>query len=643
MTEARATLGIARDRHGRQPARCLRSRDACLFAALTVLLWVATVRMPAPPETALDPSWQEMLVRGWVENWQYGPDFAFTYGPLGFFVTDYHLGAEGAVARLLGLYFGQLVFAAAIIWLLGAITLWRRVLLVLAVAALHTRHWSDGPYLLFIALVVVRRLIPGEEAARSGAWAGALAFFAHVKFSFAVLGLAGVGLAVLVAALRRRWTVALGIGAGYGLAFLGFWLLAGQALTNLPPYLVNALEIIKGYDMMALDEPVRKTLAGAALVGWCGFVLLAHLRKNRDLGTLATVVFLGALGFMLWKHAFTRAGAGHMGSLPITLVYLTVTLAAYFSPEGKFHRLDYAWVAGFAALGLGLLGSWEFLSGTPRRLRENVTGLARGPGLTAKWQAELATVRDREALAARLGLVGRGSVDVYDFNQGVALLQSLNFRPRPVPQGYTVYTPRLGELNRRHYAGDRAPDFVLWRMGTIDARFPSQDDASLFPIVWERYRVDETMGDYLLLKKEAKSRLWSAGEHTFLRRSLRLGETLELPTTAADAIIWLKLKATPTFPGRLRKLAYKPATLFMHTEEQVRGREEWRILTRVAEDPGFLLQPVLTSNVEFADFMKGEVQPPIQRISFSAPPRQGVFWSTLEVELTIMPRRRATR
>lgn len=622
----------------RRNAHDLKKKEVLLFIVLSVVLWVATVRMPAPPETTIDPSWQEMLVRAFSERWQFGNEFAFTYGVLGFFVGDYHLGAEAAGARILWIYFGQLAFATAVIALLGAIATWRRVLLVVAVAALHTRHWSDGPYLLFIALVIIRRLIPGTSAWSCAGWAVTLAFLAHVKFTFAVLGAAGAVLAMLHAGWCKRWSVALAIGGGGLVAFLGFWLLAGQSLGNLPAYLINALEIMKGYDVMALDEPMGKFVIGSVIVAWCGFCLLMVMTKSRDPATLATVAFLGLLWLVAWRHAFTRAGAGHMGSLAVNTIYLTVPLAAFFASEPKFSRFDLAWLAGFAALGLGLLGSREYLIETPRRLRDNVTDLMRGPGLAAKWNAELRVARERDALPALPTRIGGASIDVYDFDQGVALLQPLNFRPRPVPQGYTVYTPRLSELNRAHFAGDRAPDFLLWRTGTIDWRLPAEDDASIYPVVWERYRVAEPMGEYLLLKKDATVRPWQAGERTVLRRTLRLGETLELPAIAADATVWINLKATPTLLGRLRKLAYKPATLLLHTEEQARGREEWRVLARVAENPGFLLQPVLTNNAEFAAFMRGEALPPIQRIRFSAPPRHVMFWSALEVELTIAPR-----
>ena len=84
--------------------------------------------------------------------------------------------------------------------------------------------------------------------------------------------------------------------------------------------------------------------------------------------------------------------------------------------------------------------------------------------------------------------VGHSSIDVFNYRQGVALLNDLNYRPRPVIQGYTAYTPDLLRANLDFYRSASRPSYVLFSLETIDGRFPTLDDALLLPYILENYQ-----------------------------------------------------------------------------------------------------------------------------------------------------------
>src|SRR6185436_5439341 len=64
--------------------------------------------------------------------------------------------------------------------------------------------------------------------------------------------------------------------------------------------------------------------------------------------------------------------------------------------------------------------------------------------------------------------VGREPIDVFGSNQSMALLNHLNYRPRPVFQSYSAYTPELVELNAAFLESDRAPRFMLFQHEALD-------------------------------------------------------------------------------------------------------------------------------------------------------------------------------
>ena len=64
--------------------------------------------------------------------------------------------------------------------------------------------------------------------------------------------------------------------------------------------------------------------------------------------------------------------------------------------------------------------------------------------------------------------IGSSSVDVIPWEAPLAIANHLNYRPRPVPQSYSSYTPRLDRLNARFLDSTNAPDYLLYMCGPLN-------------------------------------------------------------------------------------------------------------------------------------------------------------------------------
>src|SRR5205085_8673281 len=71
-----------------------------------------------------------------------------------------------------------------------------------------------------------------------------------------------------------------------------------------------------------------------------------------------------------------------------------------------------------------------------------------------------------------------GSVDAFSWTQRSVLASGLDYRPRPVIQGYAAYTPKLAAINAAFLRGERAPDNVLFDLQSTDAHYASQEDGA---------------------------------------------------------------------------------------------------------------------------------------------------------------------
>lgn len=610
---------------------------------LVLLLWLALVRLPAPPEIGLDPSWQQSLIRAHTHGLQYGLDIVFTYGPWGFLWSDYHLGSEGAGMRLVWECLGKLLLAWGLLAMLRDMPLWRRATLVGLVATLHPIA-PEAISVCFIAVAVTRVLLVSQPSVWPTAGVMiALGFFAHVKLTFGALAFAGAGLSVLMAIKARRWRSAGGV-AGLGfLGLIGWWLAAGQGIRQVPDYLRGSWEIISGYDAMAVEEAPFFFWIGIVVLGIFGFVFW-RLERPALMGEhLSRVTFLVLVLILSWKHAFTRTDHLHIAGLFVVGAYLGVILLWLVGRGAPFGRSDAGWIVCLGVIcSVGMVDLTPMLT-FPARLTSNAAALAQVASLPQRWDEELAVEQKRGAIPELAALVGSAEVDIFNFNQGLAHLSEITLRPRPVFQGYSAYTPYLGALNQSFYNSAKAPELIVWRQQTIDRRFPTQDDAWIFRDLKQAYHVVHAAPQFLLLERTRKNagNLKPEGVPiTYVRRTLALGEPYRLDPALAGEELWLRVKAVPSLLGRLRALVYKPAAFYLVTEDNRERVLQWRIVQKLASDPGFLLQPILITNREMLAFFRGESLPDVKTVGFSSLAGAEKYWSHFELEIEAAAARR---
>src|SRR5262249_6671967 len=91
-------------------------------------------------------------------------------------------------------------------------------------------------------------------------------------------------------------------------------------------------------------------------------------------------------------------------------------------------------------------------------------------------QEAVAAQKQQYNLADLKTTIGASAVDVFGQSQSLAILNDLNYRPRPAFQSFESYTPYLIRRNYEHYL-KTPPDFVLLQFGTVDGRYIPQDDS----------------------------------------------------------------------------------------------------------------------------------------------------------------------
>ena len=607
-------------------------------------LFFATVCSTPPGVTAkidVDSSWAAVLDYANQHHLQFGRDIAFTYGPLGYLSTTYFL-PHSALLRLYAdatLYF---FVALAVCLMARQMNLLWRCLLIGFFFFVATNIHSAVDVLINLGLLcwalLCREGSGPSLVLRLAVFAGLAVCALMTKATYLVM--AGLTLSMVVCdlVLRGKRKTGAVLLMGFVLGFLVSWGLLGQQFRNLGRFLQNALESCRGYDAAMGWHDDQPTVFWGCLVvcvfGSASVILRALNASNgtekfRTLRGCLLVTWLAALLFITWKHAFVRADRYHLEFYLFFVPVLVLLLEALPSRAGMTREWARATAAVCCVVGLLTLpqmffpGYLEYCLKRPFRLGpQNVRALIQPRHYLAGMNAEFQRERRNDQLPKMRELIGESSVDIFGWSQAYALYNNLNYHPRPVFQSYAAYTPTLMRLNTSYFASPQAPEFVLFRLSSLDQRVPALDDAMLLREILCRYELVDGEDTFLLLRNTGTK----ASRITLLREGvIRPGEPIILPK---ERDLWLKIQVQPKLVGRLRGLFYRPSEVHVKVLGNLgaAGGAEFEAPPNMLA-AGFVASPFLLGNADMVEFYTGKRINRPSAYTVDLGPNGGRFWN----------------
>jgi hypothetical protein len=619
MTDFPSTQSDAFDRF------CRRVFGLLGQVALVLLVWLSLIKFPSSPASDLDPSWRMVLGYAELHHFQFGTDLIFTYGPLGYLLPPTSIGVH-YWHHLVWQYGANGVFALAIYCLGRSFSGWRLGLyyayfLAFGVVYIDAVHMIA---ILLLSLALLRdRLVARPWLA--GLLSLGLAVLALVKFTNLLLACFAVLCAVGLYGYRRRWLTAGLIGGVFAAGFLGGWAACGQHLGNLPAYLLNSLNVSNGYaEGMGLYGPGEILFLGLGAVLCLGAYYALTLYLAVDFPrSLAAALIAAAASYLNWKHGFVRAD-GHVLAHFFLCLFFVVSAPVLLQDEGPLRRLK-----GGALTLAGLLSFTGVYLSSPitvtdagiyfnYHLKENVGKVLQTPALPQLAREEFSTISEMHSMPTTRTVVGKGTIDVLGNEQAYALFNQLNYRPRPVFQSYFPYTEHLQRVNEAFMRSDRAPDYILQKVQSIDYRLPSLEDSLVTRYLYHHYTFMMEDHDFLLWRRNPPDP--TLDEKTPLSSStLQFGERFTVPAVG-ETPVWCELDIQPSLLGRVRGFFYKPPLLKIAISDGSAFTTGYRLVRGMAR-AGFLLYPHFTSNLNIRQF-ESEHGGPAPRIN----------WFTIELD-----------
>ncbi len=557
----------------------------------------------------LDGSWCLALEYAFRHDLQFGKDVIFTFGPFGFLYPSYSQGnivefrvpfaliwcgfIAWTTTQLAHQIHGPLKYLF-LAWFLGSSV----------VVGVHSLD-VHVPFVMIFGAMVLMIDVPKRRVS-AVVFLMVLAFLSLIKFTFFMTAVVSVLLCAAVQSGRRNIKKAILIVLLFSLFIIFFWLSAGQHMENLVPWIRGSLAVAGGYtDAMTTLVPkfsifVSSVIAGLLFITAFGVVNLTSRVNIAQLG-LMTVVLLCL--FFSWKHGFTRAD-DHVNiyNLGIPLyfaVLLTRPFQEYLPHSARFSLgVLFVGVVIFCSLAANFQAAGTIqraVRGWPGHLKENalmVLQLAVGD-----WSKNFSALENPNNnrlldLPVARQLIGTAPVDAFNYKQSYIFANGLNYRPRPVIQGYSAYTDYLQVMNLAIFKSEQRPLFLLFNMETIDNRYPTLDDAITLPFIFNNYMPIAVDGPFLVLREKT-------GLHTNIimrlltEQTIKFNEVIEL-TPWNDGPIIMQVTMRPTFLGKVTTFLYHAPIVYLST--QTAGKEnQYRFIPQMAER-GFLVSPLIETN-----------------------------------------------
>ena len=542
-----------------------------IFYTAIVSLSVLTLPAPVfPIQTGLDPSWV------WVINYfalnpnGVGTQLFFTSGPLGFLMHPLPIGHNVMAALVFNLG-SNLVFALSIAYLFHTKKNVRPWIWCLLACFIIPPYWEWRWFIPLLLIIMMLSHSP-EMKTRSIAVLAGLAglltvFVSLIKFSLAICAFLTVFMAAVDLTCRNKRRVIM-----IGTTFLSSLLIATATAilflfaspSSLIDWLTTSWEIATGYSTSMPTVVEWHDLAVPILLV-SGYIVVVNPLSKMFWTRMANVGIMVPFLFFVFKYSITRCGLPNTCALTYALVWSTAILMVFTAVDAEKKRLFIFFVA-----------FWMFALAIPFAAKIVVAVQMPGSATDSRMSGiSLSNLSDtlhiqksihqrqqqsKEALSSRalpqkwIQMIGTNTFHPYPTEMVYAVANDLPFVPFPIVQGYSAYTHGLDTRASKLYSSDKAPEYMLCQVFTVDQRNMFLDTPAVWNAIQKNYRFVDTDGTNILLKQTHTHTMpqynplstfqADCGEWIGVPTNRNVYVSIDWPQTATGKIIALALRNT---------------------------------------------------------------------------------------------------
>lgn len=546
---------------------------------------------------SLDDSWNHAVANATIKGYNFADRFIFTYGPAWFF--EHHIyHPQLYYIFLLSNTLTSIVFA---IFVINGRRKILSLLFLLWVYLIQNFDYGSREYFyyFFLILLMHRLAVSFNKLTMQNVlillW---LAFMSFTKFSFFLMIFPVFILIDITNIMTKKYSFPL-IFSAYWACLISVFIILRQNILTLFSFYKNSLQVSTGYSTtMQCSLDVAGVTQTYILIGMLLFFAMASIvelfRHTKELKIInlsqpvALSMALVWMLFILFKAGYVRCGRQGLNTQIVFVALMIYILLIYFDR-----------IKGYFIVCFICLITTCFILLPEQNIFDVNLALKNLSTLTFRKQSldrEFAQVKN--SLNANIPIPKEASVDSYNWDLTELILGGYNYDPRPVPQTYSSYTPKLQNIDSAYLIKNKT-NYVILNIGDIDQRYPTIALGKSLIDMYLYYDVNNYCiigyGPHVILKRRETPRIKETID-TF-STEFAAGKVFTLPEQKSDfREAYIEFK--PTLLGKIKNFLLHEDISWIEVTTEAGSAYKFRFIPTVSNN-GFLLSPVLLSTGDY--------------------------------------------
>ncbi|MEI0568066.1 hypothetical protein [Brachyspira pulli] len=385
------------------------------------------------------------------------------------------------------------------------------------------------------------------------------------------------------------------------------YIIYNPSVSDFFQYIKSALEISSGY-IYSMSIPYSWNIPTIALILSYIFVLIyvffvVFYFIKRDFNFVYLFV-VAILFFLIYRHSFIR---NHLIFIyPFSFVLSILLLVI------KDRKLNYIFIISFIILSFLYKVDYSqlFKINKINHIKETFNAI----NLNNKIEYSGTILPEN-----MLNEISTNEVTIYPWEISYIISNKLNFKPMPIFQAYSAYTPYLDKLNADFFDNKNSPEYIIFEWESIDFRLPLTDTPLTFQKIYDNYYVYNVYDAKYMLLKKRETKLNHTIKSNYTQNNIDIyKDTIYFDNiTESNTYLILKSNIDLNLLGKLSKIIYQIPPIFANIETYGGKKYSFRILLPQLKN-GIIISKLPISLYELNTFFSNSLEDSIKSISFSA-------------------------
>jgi len=568
-------------------------KQKLIVSILIILLWIWSF-----PDTlvgvqgGMEPSWVLGIHMAKIQNFVWGTDIIWTYGPLGYLLfpinidnelwtqsVSYWIILHSLFFLLLNFFIlktkfplrNTFIFGFFLIIFLNYTPIYLPLIGTLLGFFLYLQYYKKNYLLISLSF--------------------STAFLMYTKFDLGVGVLSILLLSCIYLLIKKRWKESVFLLGVYFVFLVFIWIILENPLDLFQNYFSSSLEIASGYSTaLTIDVVPGAFILFAISAGLLILFWTIKYYKN-DESNLKFLFISPVIVFFFFKIGFVRSDPPHI--LYSFLLFSGFFLILTFLDKNGTNKLlrysTYTFVILLILTGIMVLNAGQIYKETQslnisKSLQSSINMLtifylnSHLPNFIQEVDffndENYSPLREKQKQKIKeifpisqntINLLKNQTVDIIPWDVAIPYAYELNYHPRPIFQSHSTYTPNLDNTNAKFFEKETSPQFVLYEKKSIDGRFPTFEAPATLRSLICNYDSLVYEKPFLILEKSDR---YSCGEEIVVsNQEAGFNQLISVPSPT-QGYMFAKINVKQNLLGKLSSYLYKPPQVFIEINEQ---------------------------------------------------------------------------